>query len=174
MNKGNNKERLFEMMSKVDKSFKPKLNEEYQTSASQPEYTSTSTDAVSEPVVPEPVAPENNDSQYSVTIIPQTMDSGLLVDPQGETTNFPWSYLHGELEQKARYDKFVFDGELPTDGIHHAITKLPDEDVLSSLYVWTAEDATTGDRKRALVVMNGDTVAMEDAQAKMDAKVDSL
>ena len=163
----NNKERLFEMMSKVDKSFKLKLNEEYQTSISEPEYTSTSTE-----IVPDPT-PEENNNTNQLKIIPQTPDGSSIPYDENDSSSIAFSYLHGDLEEKAGYDKFVFIGEIPTDGVHPATVMFSNGDVDSLVYIWTIEEGGTNER-RGLVVRKGDTVAMEDAQRKYDTKTSNL
>jgi hypothetical protein len=159
--KKDNKQQLFEMLSKIDPSFKPKIGEEeYPTSIPAPEYTQSDTGSV---------------GGEQIRIAPEHMRGHFKQYEEGELDRVPWSYLHGDLESKAQYDKFSIIGKAPTEeGIYPAVVEFPDENIDAMFYFWFSPEAGGTDKRRGLVVKKGDTHAMEDAQEKFDSKSDRL
>lgn len=94
------------------------------------------------------------------------------------------TYLHGKADDKAGqyggWDIFGFRGEAPDrNGIYKVVIEYPDGNVQGTLFLWNRseykyDDGEITKRYNGLVVMNDDTKAFEDAKKKYNERVPGI
>lgn len=80
-----------------------------------------------------------------------------------------WSYLHGELEEVAGYDIYMFVDKIPKkEGIYDVNVLYPDKQIESTLFLWESNVGSKG--LQGLLVSKNDKDSFEDARNKYESK----
>jgi hypothetical protein len=113
---------------------------------------------------------EDNSKQYH--LVPEISGNGTSTNLMGYNDNelkrVNFSYLHGDLQEKANYDIFSFYGDIPTEeGIYKGFVEFPDVKIECTIFLWKCNEVKG---LQGLVVANNDKESFEDAKTKYEKK----
>lgn len=184
--KRSNKQRLFEVMHKVDPTFK--LNEDWsseQMGDFQKRIDISNAWADSGMGINKELkgkqeinrdfassGVKNDPKQYR--IVPHPMGGNNIMNYDENKLDYDtstWQYLHGKLQDMVEYDKFGYYGEGPKgEGIFKAIVEFPDKTISATIFQWIDR----WEKIRGLVVANNDKRAFNDAMEKYNSRKENI
>jgi hypothetical protein len=103
-------------------------------------------------------------------LVPEVCGTGtnLMGYGEDELKRISFSYLHGELQDKAGYNIFSFFKEIPKEeGIYKGFVEFLNEIVYCTIFLWKANDIKG---LQGLVVANDDIEYLDDAKTKFENK----
>src|ERR1035437_1459991 len=107
---------------------------------------------------------EDNSKTYH--LVPEKSGANLMGYKDDELKRISYSYLHGDLEDKAHYDIYSFYGDVPEGaGIYKGFVEFPDMKIDCTIFLWKCNE---GKGLQGLVVANDDKEHFEDAKTKYE------